>query len=54
MVYVELWDSFTMYIQCFMYVSLWTIGLTYVVIITCLCIGIPAENWYKYLPNIVV
>ena len=45
MVYVELWDGLTMQIQCLMYVTLWTIGLTYIVIIFLLCI---AENWYEY------
>ena len=54
MVYVELWDSLTMEIQCFMYVTLWTIGLTYVVIISFLCIGMPADNWYGYLPSTLV
>ena len=47
MVYIELWDSLNTHIQCLMYVTLWTIGLTYIIIISCLCVSMSAENWYE-------
>ncbi|RPB22207.1 hypothetical protein L211DRAFT_850761 [Terfezia boudieri ATCC MYA-4762] len=45
MVYVELWNNLTKRIRWLMYVTFWTIGLTYVAIITLFCIGMPSDNW---------